>query len=439
MPKKLPDEKRILDYVNGLLYYYGILDFETLYTLVSGNILLESGKVLEPQILAAVLNEETCGEDITRDSPYEFVYDEGLFIHSDVEDPEWVLEEQEERDDIPYRPVSEKEARLVTGAKFSSLWPDAVQELYRHLQKKDGYTRGEAVEFIIDHQDMLRNNLPPGELIEDLVSGKEFQGLEELQGLIHLVKEMANHTPLWILKGWTPHEIQHKVHKSASAIGNFPWQPGKGPGKKEQKAAPKVGRNEPCPCGSGKKYKKCCGTPLQQEQEAHAFGAEPPETSGAHEAAPAGKGTPVRQEPTREEWSDLFAAADAFKEAKCWEWMYDDDTFGVMDPESGEIVYCCIMGNLGELYALGAYLGAAGLKWIFDMQVMAQDESDPEMFIKQHGLMASFEERNDLLDEDRALIKELGLKYRGKKQWPFLEATNLGSIPGSSVPGSVAF
>ncbi len=24
-------------------------------------------------------------------------------------------------------------------------------------------------------------------------------------------------------------------------------------------AEEKVGRNEPCPCGSGKKYKKCCG------------------------------------------------------------------------------------------------------------------------------------------------------------------------------------
>jgi len=23
-------------------------------------------------------------------------------------------------------------------------------------------------------------------------------------------------------------------------------------------ASPKVGRNDPCPCGSGKKYKKCC-------------------------------------------------------------------------------------------------------------------------------------------------------------------------------------
>ncbi len=25
------------------------------------------------------------------------------------------------------------------------------------------------------------------------------------------------------------------------------------------RAAPKVGRNDPCSCGSGKKYKKCCG------------------------------------------------------------------------------------------------------------------------------------------------------------------------------------
>ncbi len=25
-----------------------------------------------------------------------------------------------------------------------------------------------------------------------------------------------------------------------------------------RRAAAKVGRNEPCPCGSGRKYKKCC-------------------------------------------------------------------------------------------------------------------------------------------------------------------------------------
>jgi uncharacterized protein len=26
-------------------------------------------------------------------------------------------------------------------------------------------------------------------------------------------------------------------------------------------SGPKVGRNDPCPCGSGKKYKRCCGAP----------------------------------------------------------------------------------------------------------------------------------------------------------------------------------
>ncbi len=31
-----------------------------------------------------------------------------------------------------------------------------------------------------------------------------------------------------------------------------------------RRAAVKVGRNDPCPCGSGKKYKKCC---FEKDQE----------------------------------------------------------------------------------------------------------------------------------------------------------------------------
>jgi SEC-C motif-containing protein len=30
-------------------------------------------------------------------------------------------------------------------------------------------------------------------------------------------------------------------------------------GQTVRRETPKVGRNDPCPCGSGKKYKKCCG------------------------------------------------------------------------------------------------------------------------------------------------------------------------------------
>ena len=39
---------------------------------------------------------------------------------------------------------------------------------------------------------------------------------------------------------------------------NAAWRPAAAPAP-GRRAAPKVGRNDPCPCGSGKKYKKCCG------------------------------------------------------------------------------------------------------------------------------------------------------------------------------------
>jgi len=42
-----------------------------------------------------------------------------------------------------------------------------------------------------------------------------------------------------------------RAHRQAYAGTTFTPEP--------RRTAPKVGRNDPCPCGSGKKYKKCCG------------------------------------------------------------------------------------------------------------------------------------------------------------------------------------
>jgi preprotein translocase subunit SecA len=42
----------------------------------------------------------------------------------------------------------------------------------------------------------------------------------------------------------------------------FPARPSQTPPPVAQPlrpSVPKVGRNDPCPCGSGKKYKRCCG------------------------------------------------------------------------------------------------------------------------------------------------------------------------------------
>jgi len=42
--------------------------------------------------------------------------------------------------------------------------------------------------------------------------------------------------------------------------GAWYFESGKAPPVRQYvREAPKVGRNDPCPCGSGKKHKKCCG------------------------------------------------------------------------------------------------------------------------------------------------------------------------------------
>lgn len=52
----------------------------------------------------------------------------------------------------------------------------------------------------------------------------------------------------------------HEVATFVKADGQWFFEDGEGVAPQQVvRATPKVGRNEPCPCGSGKKYKKCCG------------------------------------------------------------------------------------------------------------------------------------------------------------------------------------
>jgi uncharacterized protein len=55
------------------------------------------------------------------------------------------------------------------------------------------------------------------------------------------------------------HQLALKLEASIGEIRRF-WAPLRKSGVSTVKRdAPKVGRNDPCPCGSGKKYKVCCG------------------------------------------------------------------------------------------------------------------------------------------------------------------------------------
>ena len=71
------------------------------------------------------------------------------------------------------------------------------------------------------------------------------EGVVEFRALYTANGEFCNH---------------HEVSKFAKENGEWKFVDGDLVGETPiVREEPKVGRNDPCPCGSGKKYKKCCG------------------------------------------------------------------------------------------------------------------------------------------------------------------------------------
>ncbi len=134
-------------------------------------------------------------------------------------------------------------------------------------------------------------------------------------------------------------------------------------------------------------------------------------------------------EPTMEEWRELYQAAIEFERIGCWDWMWDTDMFGVKNPETGEIGYCCVMGGAGEYYGLGVYLGTEGLEGYQRIQAGEILPSSPDALFVQKCLMVSFEDRDFLDKRDIDLIKKLGLKFRGKTAWPLFRNYCPGYFP----------
>jgi hypothetical protein len=127
-----------------------------------------------------------------------------------------------------------------------------------------------------------------------------------------------------------------------------------------------------------------------------------------------------------EKWRDLFQAAQGFYQLAPWEWMWDSDVFGVQDPESKEVGYLCVLGNLGEVFGLVVYVGSKGFDGHVRMLARDPDTMDLDLIAGQRCLTAFFEDREELTARDRALIRELELKFRGPNAWPVFRSHRPG-------------
>lgn len=132
--------------------------------------------------------------------------------------------------------------------------------------------------------------------------------------------------------------------------------------------------------------------------------------------------------PTLEEWRRLYDAAMRVKALAPWEWMTEEDLFGVQNPETDELGFVSVMGTLGEHFAVAVYLGARGLYDFLALEE-AGDTAPPESILEIPQLQASFEDRDVLRDQDRQVIKQLGLKFRGRNAWPMFRSYRPGYFP----------
>ncbi len=127
-------------------------------------------------------------------------------------------------------------------------------------------------------------------------------------------------------------------------------------------------------------------------------------------------------------WSKLYKLAGLIKELKPWRYMYENDITGVRNPSTGTIGFISVMGNLGEHYSITVYLGERALGQYLELSENYEN-AVPEMVLEIPQLMLSFEEKEFLEKEDRAIMRAIGFTYSGKDLWPLFRSYRPGMVP----------
>ena len=177
-----------------------------------------------------------------------------------------------------------------------------VLAVKNHLCKRDKLSAELAEGMIAEIHDAVLLDEDPNAPIKTAIEMLEQHDIaktqDELYEFVNLIVDMANHTRIWINNGHTPDELSGKSDKTVPQ--HIAFGPGLLDAIKDGDIDPdellkganeillpykgmqdsfteavfraktesnrgiamsngKIGRNQPCPCGSGKKYKNCCG------------------------------------------------------------------------------------------------------------------------------------------------------------------------------------
>lgn len=228
--KELKDRARlneeVIKSISGMVYYYGVCKFD----FIISNVKNIFGTSLEEEYIKALI---TNGEELG----YDYVIDGDMICNIDVEDAEKILKLQEECKNNYYK--FDKKSLIKAGKV------DFVEE--NKQRTKLERVLGEL--FVIDKNILkeemegfmiaIKNEVEKSEAIDTFLQAYQLQSGEEKDIFVYELEVLAKSIRKWSLKGFTEDEIQKENSRVVNDV--------------------KIGRNDPCICGSGKKYKKCCG------------------------------------------------------------------------------------------------------------------------------------------------------------------------------------
>ena len=121
---------------------------------------------------------------------------------------------------------------------------EEVKGTVKELAEKYGINVFTMTGFLDGINDSLKVANPIETMDEDTEVSLAFDKEKLYKNMVDARADWLYNLPMWdeIFDAETKHKLYLEQKKSGTVI-----------------VGKKIGRNDPCPCGSGKKYKKCCG------------------------------------------------------------------------------------------------------------------------------------------------------------------------------------
>ncbi|MYL35799.1 hypothetical protein GLW05_19700 [Pontibacillus yanchengensis] len=228
----------------GMLYYYGYMSSHRLVKAVEYYTDTKLNEKVRRffQVLSAYKIWELDPQIVSVDA--EFAYVEVLDINE-------LKEQQVARSEIPYYPFT-KDELIEVGANIHKVRPsDSMKPFLQLMRNAYDIEEYELQSFAEIYETYIKQGMDINKVIEEVQESFDIPDYEFFKQLADAFVYANNNTRLWMLKGHKPTEISRgresdNVEQNDEKVLPF-------------KNTKKVGRNELCPCGSGKKYKKCCG------------------------------------------------------------------------------------------------------------------------------------------------------------------------------------